>query len=261
MCEMFANNWESTSGDNETEPTEPLMFVVDGQERVKSIYVTAHEFSAQEGIIYLPARLMQEAFIPEGGKVTVDRVCLPKISSLKLQPRNNKFAEQTSEPKIALEEAIVSRYQVLTLGDTIQVNGHELTVIEMTPSTSCITHNSDPEVDFSPSEEQLIIDKEREEREKKEQEIAKQKADEEAMRRVQKQQHPEDSIFRPFTGQGRRLDGSVIETNVAIPERNGDMSPVASQPSIRRQRRPNTGPSQRPNFKAFGGEGRKLGTR
>ena len=268
LCSSLTSNWsEEKKGEDDIQP---IMFVVNGQEGVKPVYVTAHEFSAQEDMVYLPARLMQEAFIQEGERVEVRDVNLPKINSLTLQPRNNQFAESTAEPKLVLEKAIVERYQVLSIGDSIHVNGHELTVTDISPSTTCTTHNSDPEVDFRPSEEQVEIDrrneilKQREQQEKEERDrLEKQRTTE-----LEKDYQQNTNGFQPFGGVGRTLDGSRVCLSSTTNNENNTsnlqgLPQTTPLPSIRRAPRPSKitqSSNTHSGYQAFGGEGRTLGT-
>ena len=142
----------------------PIIFRISGEYLVKEIYVTAHEFSAMEGTMYMSSSLMNDSFIENGTQVNVNIVTLPKVTNIKLQPRCSNFAKNIEDPKGELEKAIVERYQVLSIGDTIKVNDFLLEVTQLEPSTSVITNNADPEVEFLPCWEDIQREKQEEEK-------------------------------------------------------------------------------------------------
>ena len=224
--------------------SKPITFMVEGEEAVKPIYVVAHEFSAQDSTCYLPAKLLNDGWIMDGGNVSVSLVNLPEVTRLVLQPITDGFAATTVDPKLELESVIVSKYQVISKNDTIIVNQERLTVVEVEPADMVSTFNSDPSVEFLPSVETQA-------REKQEQLLHQQ----ELLRKQslpaipEEVEEPTDDIWEAFSGVGRRLDGSV-----------DTVQPIARKPRHISNQTTTSNIRNTDKFKSFGGEGRRLGS-
>ena len=237
----------------------PIIVMLTSECMIKPIYVTAHEFSASDLTMYISNWLMNESFLEEGSMVTAQIVTLPEITRLVLRPDGPKFAREIVDPKSALEEAIIERYQVLGLGDTIYVQGHTLEVTELEPAENVITNGADPEVDFLPCWE----DAKREKEAKKAKMIAeKAKIDaEKAKIDVEKQKEKERLLwenyqntgyrFIPFGGQGQKLSGGAVKDQ---PEMLVDKT----TPSLPKSRSSSTARDLR-DYSKFSGQGHKLG--
>ena len=206
--------------------SQPIIFRISSDNMVKSVYVTAHEFSAMEDMVYISSNLMNDSFLNNGSKVNVNIVSLPSITKLVLQPKCNRFAKEIDDPKAALEIAIVERYQVINLGDTLKVGNYQLEVKDLEPSEAVITNEADPEVDFQQCWEDIQrerqmkiakLEKEREQQEKlsKQQQINNQK---EKNRLMEENYRKTGHKCIPFGGMGRKLDGSIV------PEQNSEGS-------------------------------------
>ena len=228
----------------------PFTYMVLGEEEVNPLYVIGHEFSAQDQTCYLPKRLLNDGFIQEGGKVTVSLVELPAVTRMVLEPETDGFAQKTIDPKADLETVIVGKYQVISKNDTIIVNGEILTITELEPSDVVSTHNSDPTVEFLPSKETNRREfQEEQERQKiiSEEECQK-KRNEELLPKTSK---PVTDEWLPFSGIGRRLDGSLIP--------NSDIIPNSSESSSS-NRKPGISITNREKYQSFAGNGNRLGS-
>lgn len=250
---------ENTNSITDEISNKPIIVMLTSESMIKPIYVTAHEFSASDQTMYLSNCLMNESFLEEGSMVTAQIVTLPEITRLVLRPDGPKFAREIVDPKSALEEAIIERYQVLGLGDTIYVQGHTLEVTELEPAENVITNGADPEVDFLPCWE----DAKREKEAKEAKMIAEQaKIDaEKAKIEAEKQKEKERLLwenyqktgyrFIPFGGQGQKLSGGAVKDQ---PEMLGDKT----TPSLPKPRLSSTARDLR-DYSKFSGQGNKLG--
>lgn len=115
------------------------------------------EFSAEEGVAYLPYWMMQNLLIESGSMIVVENVKIPKGTYVKFQPHTIKFT-QLHNPRIVLERAL-RNFSCLTKGDTIVIQHGDqnfyLDVIELksasnpTADAVCIIE-ADVNVDFDP---------------------------------------------------------------------------------------------------------------
>ncbi len=237
----------------------PIIVMLTSECMIKPIYVTAHEFSASDLTMYISNWLMNESFLEEGSMVTAQIVTLPEITRLVLRPDGPKFAREIVDPKSALEEAIIERYQVLGLGDTIYVQGHTLEVTELEPAENVITNGADPEVDFLPCWEDVKREKDAKD--------AKMIADKakmianQAKIDVDKQKEKEKLLwenyqktgyrFIPFGGEGQKLSGGVEKGSL-------EMLDDKTKTSVVEPRISSTAREQR-DYSKFSGKGYRLG--
>ncbi len=242
-------------------PGQPIIVRLQNITMLKDIYVTAHEFSAMEGSVYLSSHLMNENFVQEGDTVEVNVVSLPNITKLVLRPRCSRFAREIMDPKAALETAIISRYQVLSYGDILDIEGFELEITTLEPAEVVITNESDPEVEFLPcwediKKEQAEQDKKRvEEMEKQtllqEKEKAKQEAD--RQRIIEETYQKTGHRFVPFGGTGRSLNGASENTSSTNSSTIMNGLPTQHKPN-----KPRSAKHLR-DYSKFSGSGHKLG--
>lgn len=111
------------------------------------------EFTADEGVVYLPSWMMKRLELSEGGAIRLFGSRLPKGKLVKLQAQSVTFLE-LSDPKAVLEQAFRS-YTALTEGDIIEISYNmmtfELLIMEIQPAGAAISIiNTDLEVDFAP---------------------------------------------------------------------------------------------------------------
>ena len=110
------------------------------------------EFTADEGVVYLPSWMMKRLELEEGDGIRLFGTRLPKGKFVKLQPQSVTFLE-LSDPKAVLESALRS-YSNLTQGDIIEISYNmmtfELLIMEIQPDAAGIhILNTDLEVDFA----------------------------------------------------------------------------------------------------------------
>jgi len=115
------------------------------------------EFSAPEGVVYVPPWMLKTLGIPQknGGLVRLRNVALPLGSFIKIQPQSTDFLDIT-DPRAVLEHSLRS-YACLTLNDIISIRYNETTfnvkVLEVVPQSSqngISIMETDLQVDFAP---------------------------------------------------------------------------------------------------------------
>ncbi|WOO82114.1 Ubiquitin fusion degradation protein 1 [Vanrija pseudolonga] len=111
------------------------------------------EFIAEEGIVHLPAWMMQALNLNEGDPVRLTGATLPKGKMVKIQAQSVDFLE-VADAKAVLESALRA-YSVLTKGDIIEITYNSLTfeflIMETYPEGPGISIiDTDLEVDFAP---------------------------------------------------------------------------------------------------------------
>lgn len=232
----------------------PLCFLVQGSDEVYPLYVTVHEFSAGEGMIYLPRALMEQAFIADGGTVTIQRTHPPSVSKIILRPTDARFAREVDDPKAVLEKAIVERYQILRRGDLLSVGEWALEIETLEPAEVVCTYESDPVVDFLPSHEDIRREKE---------EAVKCLEDEAKL--VEDNQVEDDMVrggtvtgYVPFGGEGMCLSGTSITSGITSSHITSSIHSDSTQMPSRKPRPSRTTP--RKDFSSFSGAGQRLGT-
>jgi ubiquitin fusion degradation protein 1 len=115
------------------------------------------EFSAPEGIVYLPPWMLKTLGMSgtSGGLVRLRNVALPLGTFIKIQPQSTNFLDIT-DPRAVLEHSLRS-YACLTLNDIISIRYNETTynvkVLEVIPETGqygISIMETDLQVDFAP---------------------------------------------------------------------------------------------------------------
>lgn len=130
----------------------PMMFQISNKN--PSINLSTHcgvmEFSAEEGLCYLPHWLMQSLCLSTDARVEVRNVSLQKATYVKLQPQECDFLE-LNNPK-AMLEVCLRRFSCLTLGKTICVQhnnrNYHIEVKALQPADACSIIETDCNVDF-----------------------------------------------------------------------------------------------------------------
>lgn len=188
------------------------------------------EFTATEGLIYMPNWMMKNLHLKEGDLVEVKNVSLPKGKYIKLQPHTKDFLDITN-PRAVLEKTLRS-FTCLTTGDTIKLpyNGKEyyVDIIETKPSNAVSIVETDCEVDFAPP-----LDYKEPEKPVAAASLPTNKAALTAPDQV------EEPKFSPFSGRGRRLDGKpsaapVSSSSFVAVANNAQPSSSSSQGTSRR---------------------------
>jgi len=169
--------------------TFPLHFKLENLETSKKVHCGVWEFTAPDGICYLPECIMQNLNIQEGSMIKVTNSNLPKAEFLKLEPLNAGFL-QLDDPKLVLENHLPT-HTCLTLGDTINVPykdlEYKLKVVELRPQNDCnavLITETDCELEF------LV--------EQKQQSVIKQQSQQKARKTT-------NPTFVPFSGNGYKL--------------------------------------------------------
>lgn len=160
------------------------------------------EFTADEGMLYMPYWMMQNMLLQEGDIVKVKNATLPKGTYVKLQPHTKIFLD-ISNPKAVLETTL-RNFSCLTINDSIMVsyNGryYYLDVIDTKPSSAISIIETDCELDIA-----LPLDY-KESTTASCTPLSRSTASEET-------KEVERPKFIPFTGVGRRIDGKTISSS------------------------------------------------
>ncbi|XP_012827863.1 PREDICTED: ubiquitin fusion degradation protein 1 homolog [Erythranthe guttata] len=129
-----------------------MLFEISNPRASKVTHCGVLEFTADEGLIYLPFSMMENMQLKDGDIVRVKNASLPKGTYVKMQPHKTDFLD-VSNPKAVLETSLRS-YTCLTTGDTIMVvhNNKEfyINILETKPSNAISIIETDCEVDFAP---------------------------------------------------------------------------------------------------------------
>lgn len=118
------------------------------------------EFTAPEGTICLPKKVVRSLWGPEGectGPVSVSYSRLEPGIYARLQPLRSGFHEAVGDEMRAILEEAFKTHSTLTEGDLLEVehNGetHDLQVLELQPPSAVSIIDTDLEVDVGPSAE------------------------------------------------------------------------------------------------------------
>ena len=143
--------------------TNPIFEIKKKTDYVQSIYMTCQEFSALEGVCYIPYQQMNQGWISEGEIVDIHiEKNIPKGTSILLQPSSDGFL-QIENYKEKLEELIVKKHSVLSSTDTIEFKGPHYTyifdVINTEPADIIDMRETDVELHMTISREQALLNK------------------------------------------------------------------------------------------------------
>lgn len=130
----------------------PMLFELKNISANRGTHCGVMEFSAPEGVCYLPYWMMQGLLLSEGSIVHVKNVTLKKASFVKFQPRSKDFLEITN-PKAVLEKALRT-FSCMTIGDQIcfpyNDKKYYMDVLEVKPDGKACVIETDCKVDFAP---------------------------------------------------------------------------------------------------------------
>lgn len=130
--------------------TFPMLFMLSNPQMGKKTYCGVLEFSAEEGLCYLPYWMMNNLFLEEGSEVILRNVNIPKGKFVVLQPHETAFIN-LANPKAILEQELTN-YSCLFKGDTIniQYQGRDylIDIVECKPQDQICVVEADIEVDF-----------------------------------------------------------------------------------------------------------------
>ena len=110
------------------------------------------EFTAEEGLCYIPSNMFARLKIEKGEKINIRNVSLPKGISIRFQPHITEFIKNPNPIEIIQNNLI--NYFCLTEGDTISVKfGHKIykvDVIECKPARAIQIVDSYLKIDLVP---------------------------------------------------------------------------------------------------------------
>lgn len=240
----------------------PMLFKLTNKSHKRETHCGVLEFVADEGRIYIPYWMMRNLLLEEGGLVQVENVSLQVATFAKFQPQAPDFLDITN-PKAVLENAL-RNFACLSQGDVLAIKYndkiYELCVLETKPGTAVSIIECDMNVDFAPP-----VGYQEPQRPSKSQEGTSE-VDGQAMETEQE----DDVGFRPFIGQGNRLDGKKKGTESA-PQLSANGQPRRGVPNYNYKRgtitfirntRPVANGSNTEDddkqFEAFSGQGQSL---
>lgn len=183
----------------------PMLFELYNAATERRSHCGVLEFTADEGMLYMPYWMMQNMLLQEGDIVKVKNATLPKGTYVKLQPHTKDFLD-ISNPKAVLETTL-RNFSCLTTNDSIMVSYNSryyyLDVIDTKPSSAISIIETDCELDIA-----LPLDYK--------ESVSVSTASCTPLSRStasEETKEVESPKFIPFTGVGRRLDGKTISTS------------------------------------------------
>ncbi|CAJ2678879.1 unnamed protein product [Trifolium pratense] len=190
----------------------PMLFELNNPSAERTTHCGVLEFTADEGIAYLPNWMMEDMLIEEGGIVSLKSTSLVKGKFVKFQPHSKDFLDITN-PKVMLEKSLRS-YSCLTTGRTIMIPYNDkkyyIDVVETKPTPAISIIETDCEVDFAPPLDYKEPEKP----------LPSDLSDKEPPQ-VEEETATKTPAVIPFSGFGRRLGGkpstqSVEQTSTPI---------------------------------------------
>ncbi|CAK0756728.1 hypothetical protein CVIRNUC_002480 [Coccomyxa viridis] len=196
----------------------PMLFKVESRSTGRSTHCGVLEFSADEGMAYMPYWMMQNLLIEEGSLVTITSATLPKGTYVKLQPHTKDFLD-ISNPKAVLEMTLRG-FSCLTRGDCICLHYNNkkyyIDITEAKPQDAISVIETDCEVDFAPPLD--YVEPQREERPAPAAAPSSSADAAAASSSAQPEEtEPEEPKFLAFQGTGRRLDGKAAVGGPPVP--------------------------------------------
>ncbi|GAU49249.1 hypothetical protein TSUD_87640 [Trifolium subterraneum] len=187
----------------------PMLFELRNPSAERTTHCGVLEFTADEGIVYLPNWMMEDMLLEEGAIVSLKNTSLVKGKFVKFQPHSKDFLDITN-PKVMLEKSLRS-YSCLTTGRTIMIpynnKKYYIDVVETKPSPAISIIETDCEVDFAPPLDYK--------------EPEKPPLPSKEPPQVEEETVTKTPAVIPFSGSARRLDGkpstqSVEQTSTPI---------------------------------------------
>ncbi|KAG5515242.1 hypothetical protein RHGRI_036317 [Rhododendron griersonianum] len=187
----------------------PMVFELNNPSGGKITHCGVLEFTADEGLIYLPYWMMENMILQEGDILHIKNASLSKGTYVKLQPHTKDFID-LANPKAILETTL-RNYSCLTTGDTIMVaynnKRYYIDVVETKPSFGISIIETDCEVDFAPPLDYKEPEKPAQSNSsKKSQKTPREVQEEEPANKIAK--------FSAFSGSAKRLDGKASVESV-----------------------------------------------
>ncbi|XP_014620124.2 ubiquitin recognition factor in ER-associated degradation protein 1 [Glycine max] len=183
----------------------PMLFELRNPSAERVTHCGVLEFTADEGIIYMPEWMMKNMKLQERNTVILKNTHVPRATYAKLQPHTKDFLD-ISDPKSILEISLRS-YSCLTTGDTIMIpynnKKYYIDIVETKPSHAVSIIETDCEVDFA----QPLDYKEPEK-------LLPSASSDKGCTEVHDDSATKTARIIPFTGFGRRLDGEPCTPSV-----------------------------------------------
>jgi len=138
----------------------PLMFRINLSDSTAFTHCGVREFTADEGTVGLPLKVIESLHLSaqkpiEAVRVTIKYVRLPRVTYVKLQPKEHRFSN-VGPIKAVLEENL-RRHTTLTVDDEVTVwyrgKAHSMRVVDMQPERFGSLVDTDVEVDLEVSAE------------------------------------------------------------------------------------------------------------
>lgn len=205
----------------------PMLFKLTNTTLGRCTHVGVLEFSAEEGTCYLPYWVMRNLMVSEGDLLQVENVSLEKGTFVKLQPVSKDFLTITDHR--ALLEHSLSHFAALTKGDFILIKhgrrDFEIEILDCKPQDAVSVIETDVQVDFAPPKDYV------EEERPSPSELTQSTVTATATNITQPVgATTSPSKFTPFSGVGKRLDG----TQPTTAERPKKLPPNHTKPWLNR---------------------------
>jgi ubiquitin fusion degradation protein 1 len=130
----------------------PMMFSIRAPQATVKSHCGVLEFSAPEGIVYIPPWMLSTLNVGEGDLVEIENVTLPVGRFIKIQAQSVDFLEIT-DPRAVLERSLRS-FACLTVNDIIEINYnnhiYKVLILETRPASAISILETDLQVDFAP---------------------------------------------------------------------------------------------------------------
>ncbi|EGG23940.1 ubiquitin fusion degradation protein UFD1 family protein [Cavenderia fasciculata] len=133
----------------------PMLFEISNQQKHRSSHCGIQEFSAEEGVCYMPKWMMENLHLKDNDIVDIKSTSLPSGQFVKIQPHSSSFLD-ISNPKAVLENAL-RKFATLTKSEDFVIeynkNKYYLKVVEIkphNPSNAISIIETDISVDFAP---------------------------------------------------------------------------------------------------------------
>ena len=127
-----------------------MTFMISNPQMGIKSYCGVLEFSADEGVCYIPYWMMNNLCVQEGSEVIIRSMNLQKGTFVVLKPHETKFID-LANPKAILEQEL-THYSVLHKGDTINITygGREyaIDIVSCKPDDQICCVEADIEVEF-----------------------------------------------------------------------------------------------------------------
>jgi len=140
----------------------PMMFSIEkvtSRGPKKRSHCSVLEFTAEEGVVYLPLSMIHNLGLDvvNHSYVKLVNVSLPKGTFARLQPFKMEYVTKLPNQRVILERTLRS-YACITKGDIIEIkfadDFYDLEVIELSPANAVSIIETDINVEFAPPKDQ-----------------------------------------------------------------------------------------------------------